>query len=305
MTDTIAPHTTAITGVNGFVGQHLARELKQSGHKLIGIGRQASPSPEIKHLLENYISIDLAESWPADLMVDSVIHLAGLAVPGESFARPQDYIGVNSAIMTNMAECYLKQTQQPRLLIVSSGALYDPSQPMPLTEASAVDFSSPYAVSKALVENQCSYYRKRGLDCIVVRPFNHIGPGQTEGFLIPDVISQLKKSGSITVGNIATKRDFTDVRDIVRAYRLLATTPVLHHKLYNACSGISRSGSEVVDMLKQVMGKPEAKVVIDQSKVRPTDPMEIYGDASRLATDTGWKPQIDLSTTLEDCVKAS
>jgi GDP-4-dehydro-6-deoxy-D-mannose reductase len=204
-----------------------------------------------------------------------------------------------------MAEHYLKNDVSPRIIVVSSGALYDPNQPMPLTEDSKLSYNSPYAVSKALVENQCTYYQKRGLDCIVVRPFNHIGPGQTEGFLIPDVIAQLKASDTVTVGNISTRRDFTDVRDIVRAYRLLVEAVDLKHSVYNACSGVSTSGEEVVNSLKTICQKPNAKIVVDQSKVRPTDAPEIYGDSSALQADTGWNPEIELRQTLIDCVEAA
>lgn len=293
-----------VTGVNGFVGKHLVRELHKNNVSVIGVGREASAASEISELLEEYIVADLAEAWPADTQADAVIHLAGLAAVGSSFEQPQAYIDLNSAMVTHMAEYYLTQSNQPRLMIVSSGAIYDSSQPMPLTEESAIEFSSPYAISKVLVENQCAYYRKRGLDCVVARPFNHIGPGQMEGFLVPDVIAQLKAADKITVGNITTKRDYTDVRDVARAYRLLATTPSLYHPIYNVCSGLSKSGEEIVLELKELMGKPSAKVGIDQSKVRPTDAPDIYGNASALHADTGWSPEVSIETTLADCVNA-
>lgn len=291
-----------ITGVNGFVGKHLARELVSHNITVIGIGREPELDGELIEAVSDYISVDLVSSWPETGPVDAVIHLAGLAAVGPSFERPQDYININSALITNMAEYFLKHDHKPRLLIVSSGAIYDPNQPLPLSEESRIGMNSPYAVSKVLVENQCEYYRNQGLDCIVVRPFNHIGPGQMPGFLIPDVLGQLKSGESVTVGNISTKRDYTDVRDIARAYRLLATASQLNHHLYNACSGASTSGIEIVDQLKAALNKRSVEAVVDQSKVRPTDPVDIYGDCSRLTADTGWKPEFTLKQTIADII---
>jgi len=292
----------AVTGVNGFVGKHLARELVNNDICVIGIGREAGADPEIAKLLSDYVVADLTQTWPEKIEVDAVIHLAGLAAVGPSFDDPQTYINLNSAMLTHLAEHYLTQTKKPRLLVVSSGAIYDPNQAMPLTESSMIGFSSPYTVSKVLVENQCAYYRNRGLDCIIVRPFNHIGPGQLEGFLVPDVIQQLQTSDSLAVGNIATKRDYTDVRDIVRAYRLLATTPILNYDTYNACSGASVSGEEIIKLLKKATHKESTKTIIDETRVRPTDPADIYGDASRLKKDTNWEPKITLNQTLADSI---
>ena len=289
-----------ITGVNGFVGKHLVRELKNNDIAVIGVGRETQIHSELEGLLESYHQIDLAQDWPEIPNVDAVIHLAGLAAVGPSFDEPQLYININSAMVTHMAEYYLNQGQKPRLIVVSSGAIYDSKQPMPLKETGAIGYNSPYAVSKVLVENQCTYYRKRGLDCIIVRPFNHIGPGQLPGFLVPDVIEQLKKGDAVKVGNITTKRDYTDVRDIARAYRLLATAPTLNHTIYNACSGRSVVGEEIVATLLKVSGNEDLEVVTDESKFRPTDDIDIYGDSSRLQQDTGWKPEKSLPDTLLD-----
>lgn len=295
----------AVTGVNGFVGKHLVRELHKNNISVVGVGREETTDSEISELLSDYQIVDLTKEWPELDDVDAVIHLAGLAAIGPSFEDPQNYIEVNSSMVTHMAEYYLQIEKKPRLIIVSSGAIYDSSEPMPLTEKSAVGFNSPYAVSKVLVESQCAYYRNRGLDCIVVRPFNHIGPGQLGGFLVPDTIEQLHAGGSLIVGNIATRRDYTDVRDIARAYYLLATSSGLTHTTFNACSGKSISGEEIITLLKQLAHKEDVLVEVDHSKIRPTDPDEIYGDASALKEDTGWEPIIKLQQTLQDALLAA
>lgn len=301
--------TIIITGINGFVGKHLTRELVANDIAVVGIGREKTVEPEIDGLLEDYIYQDIAQGWP-DLQkpVDSVINLAGLAAVGPSFDQPQRYIDINSAIVTNMCEYYLKQDKKPRIISIISGAIYGPDQSMPLNEESKLSINSPYVVSKILNENQLTYYRGRGLDCIAVRPFNHIGPGQLGGFLIPDLIEKLNnidESQTIEVGNLTTKRDYTDVRDVVKAYQLLLTTKDLHHTIYNVCSGKSYSGEQILTKLQELMGKKDVVVKIDQSKIRPNDPADIYGDASKLTQDTGWEPTIGLDQTLIDVLDIS
>lgn len=294
-----------VTGVNGFVGKHLTRELADHDIEVVGIGQEDTAHEEISGELESYYMADLTKEWPVRGRIDAVIHLAGLAAVGPSFERPQDYINLNSSMITNMAEYYLRTgIQTPRIVVVSSGAVYSPDQPMALAEDAHLGITSPYVVSKVLVESQCEYYRERGIDCVVARPFNHIGPGQGPGFLVPDVLGQLQTADEITVGNIETKRDYTDVRDIARAYRLLATTPDLAHDTYNACTGRSVSGREIIESIANVLGKANLVITVDESKVRPTDPADIYGDASRLHKDTGWEPEISLEQTLKDCVES-
>lgn len=297
-------HTVAVTGINGFVGKHLARELAEHDISVVGVGQEESVHEDIADKVERYHQADLAETWPIKGKIDAVIHLAGLAAVGPSFESPQDYITLNSSMVTQMAEYYLRsEAVSPRFVVVSSGAVYSPDQDMPLTEDATTGISSPYVLSKLLVELQCEYYRTRGLDFVVARPFNHIGPGQREGFLVPDMIEQLREAeDEIMVGNIGTKRDYTDVRDVVAAYRGLAIAPNLKHPTYNICSGLSVAGKDIVEALKKIMGKDDVEVVVDKTRVRPNDPPNIVGDYSRLQADTGWAPAIPLQQTLEDCV---
>jgi len=181
----------AISGINGFVGHHLAQELVSNGISVIGIGHDKLLSPSLEGIVDEYYSADLIENWPAINNIQGVIHLAGLAAVGPSFDAPQRYINGNSSMVTNLCEYYMAQSNKPRIVIVSSGAIYDSNQPMPINEDGSLGFSSPYAVSKVLTENQAIYYRTRGLDCVVARPFNHIGPGQATGFILPDFYGRL------------------------------------------------------------------------------------------------------------------
>lgn len=296
-----------ISGINGFVGNHLARELDSSGIDVVGIGQEENVNPEISNIVNEYHQANLVDSWPSASEPKAVIHLAGLAAVGPSFEKPQVYINANSAMVTNLCEYYLQQESKPRIIIVSSGAIYDPDQAMPISENGNISLSSPYAISKVLNENQAEYYRSRGLDCVVVRPFNHIGPGQGKGFILPDLfdrLSQLGENRTITTGNIETRRDYTDVRDIVKAYGRLALAETLRSNIYNICSGKSYSGVEILNTLKEIMGLEEVVLEIDQSLVRPNDTPEIIGDNSKLREELDWQPELDIRQTINDFVKS-
>lgn len=296
----------AVTGINGFVGHHLARELVDNNISVVGIGHDKELSPALEGTVDEYYSADLIDEWPPIDNVRSVIHLAGLAAVGPSFDNPQRYLNGNSAMVTNLCEYYVTQEAKPRVVIVSSGAIYDSNQPMPISEEGVVGFTSPYAVSKVLVENQAKYYRNRGLECTVVRPFNHIGPGQDKGFILPDFYGRLSSLGGdekvISVGNIETRRDYTDVRDIVRAYAKVALANTLKYDTYNVCSGKSLSGVDIFNQLKQTMHLPDIGFEIDPSLVRPTDIMEITGNSSRLQGELGWKAEYPIEQTVADFV---
>lgn len=296
-----------VTGINGFVGKHLARHLHSHGVSVIGVGQDTQVSADIKDVVDQYYQANLVESWPPTDSVDAIIHLAGLAAVGPSFDDPQRYLNANSAMLTNMAEYYLAHNKKPRIVVVSSGAVYASQQPMPINEDGELSFASPYAVSKLLNEMQVKYYRQRGLDCVVARPFNHIGPGQSEGFILPDLYQRIvelpQNVHTIKVGNISTARDYTDVRDIVAAYEMLALAPSLQSITYNICSGTSLTGTELFTQLSTQLNRSEVTYEIDQSLVRPTDAPRITGDASRIEQELGWKPTYDISRTIADFIR--
>ncbi len=305
--------TVFITGVNGFVGQHLVREIHKAGSRVIGVGQQDAIAPTIASLVDAYYACDLADASAVAKLplgtADAIVHLAGLAAAAPSFEHPGKYISQNTAMLINLAEISLKKGRNARYLAVSSGAIYAPEQKMPLTENSKVKFSSPYVVSKIAVENLCAYYHLRGLDMLVVRPFNHVGPGQNEGFLIPDLYRKLQtclKTGApLVVGDLTTLRDYTDVRDVARAYTQLVNTSGqdLTSSVYNVCSGVSRSGKTILSMLKKHFpGGQKIKITVDPSLIRANDPKKMVGSSRLLTHDTGWQPTIPLEQTIADFV---
>jgi GDP-4-dehydro-6-deoxy-D-mannose reductase len=303
-----------VTGVSGFVGKHLVHELKKRGHEVRGVGLQPEPHPDIAELIDDYASCDLTDPEAVKKLplgdIGSVINLAGLAQVGASFSDPEKYKQINVLVLSVLAERILKEKLPIRVLAISTGAVYDSRQPLPLTEDSKlITNGSPYALSKVLMEKRAAELRAEGLDCIVARPFNHIGPGQEPGFLVPDLYEKISRGtrsdGPIVVGNLKTKRDYTDVRDVVRAYADLIELGKPAHNTYNVCCGRSVSGSRIAELLLAAVGVgTRLELTPDAALIRPDDPTELYGSYDRLADDTGWSPQIDIEQTIKDFVVA-
>lgn len=302
-----------LTGVNGFVGEHVARELKTRGFRVVGVGYDKEPNERVAALIDTYVSCNLLdeESVIASLPlkdVRAVIHLAGLAAVGQSFDQPQRFMTENGVMVHNVLAHAARDEMKGRIVAISTGALYDPNQSLPLNEDSKTNPNSPYAVGKLMSEDVVRYHRMRGVDAVIARPFNHIGPGQGPGFLLPDLLEQLraaKETGTLLVGNIKTKRDYTDVRDIARAYAELALAPSLEHDTYNICSGKSLSGETILAHLQEITGIEDVKVEVDPARIRPNDIEDIYGDVSRLNKELGWTPEIAIKQTIKDFVDAN
>jgi GDP-4-dehydro-6-deoxy-D-mannose reductase len=205
-------------------------------------------------------------------------------------------------MQANLFEALIAQGASPRVLIVSTGAVYAAGGER-LTEESPTAPDSPYAVSKLTQEVLAQYYRRRGFDVLIARPFNHFGPGQQRGFIVADMASQIAElerlgGGTIRVGNLQAERDYTDVRDVVRAYLSIAR----HGKtgqLYNVCSGRSRSAQSIVKRLA-ALASVSVDVISDPELFRPVDQMTVNAVNTKVCEQTGWLPTIDFDQTLAD-----
>jgi GDP-4-dehydro-6-deoxy-D-mannose reductase len=294
----------AVTGATGFVGQVLADRLAKSGYQVVGISERPEPPPDVGQALYDYHCADLSREWPEVGPFQGVVHLAGLAAVGPSFEHPQEYINTNSAILTHFFEHALQRNWAGRAIIVSSGAVYgSTNDDTGLTEESTPLATSPYVVSKLLVERQAEYYRRRGVDSLIVRPFNHIGPGQRSGFIVPDLAAKVREwrpGTALPVGNLGSARDYTDVRDIASAYKTVMEWREPRHTIYNVCSGVARSGWEVLEAVCTALGKPVPPTVMTDR--RAIDPSVILGNADRLKLETGWTPTIKLQASVNDFI---
>jgi GDP-4-dehydro-6-deoxy-D-mannose reductase len=285
-----------ITGGRGFVGHWLADHLREQGDQVFSIDQEVD--------VTNPTALLAAVS---DAAPDAIYHLAALTHVGQSWDEPLRVLEVNvigtAALLAAAREC----GTDPRILVTSSaevyGAVTDPAL-LPLTESSVTAPLTPYAASKlaaeALVAQAFLGHRQR---VITVRPFNHIGPGQSPNFAVPALAKRIVeadklKASTIPVGNLSARRDFTDVRDVVRAYRLLVESGEAG-VVYNVCSGHDVSIREIADGLLALAGT-ELEFETDPSLVRPVEVPVLRGDPGRLSAATGWEPEIPLDQTLAD-----
>ncbi len=284
-----------ITGGNGFVGHHLAAHLKAQGDEVVAIDMEVDVTAPAA------VAQAVTEAAP-----EVIYHLAALSHVGDSWSDPSKVLSVNVIGTANVLAAARQIDGDPLTIVISSAEVYGivaPSE-LPLTELSEVRPASPYAASKAAAE-QVALQATRGFGqrMIVVRPFNHVGPGQPPVFAVPALAKRIVDAmaegrTSLSVGTLTTRRDFTDVRDVVAAYRLLATRGT-SGEVYDVCSGVDVEIAEIADRLLALAGT-SLTLETDPSLIRPVDIPVLRGDATKLIEATGWAPVIPLDVTLAD-----
>jgi len=298
-----------VAGINGFVGKHLASELHRHEYIVYGTGTEKDVVPEITKIVTKYVQCDLTNPQDVEKLplanIDAIINLAGLAQPSTSSGKEALYNKINVEVHSILIDRIQKSDLKVRILAVSSGAVYDNNQDMPLTEKSAlIEGGSPYVASKVLLERTLQRYVHDGMNIIIARPFNHTGPGQLDGFILPDLTKKILTQDVLTVGPLNTCRDYTDVRDVVRAYRMIIEKPVQPlQKIYNVCSGIATSRDQLIEKIKTLTGKQSLEIHVDNTMVRPNDPLLIYGNSDLLKNEFGWQPTISIDQTIRDFVQ--
>jgi GDP-4-dehydro-6-deoxy-D-mannose reductase len=283
-----------LTGGTGFVGDWLLRHLSDAGDTCI------APGPEIDVTDPALIAADLKAALP-----DVVYHLAALTHVGQSWLEPAETFRVNAMGTLNLLEAAASCEVPPVVVLVSSAEVYGPAPATEtLDEHAELRPVTPYAVSKVAAEFLgLQAFLGRGLRVVRARAFNHVGPGQLDDFVVSAlarrmVEAELHNGGDVQVGNLAASRDFTDVRDVVRAYRLLATNGVAG-EAYNVCSGRAISIAALAAQMAGLLSC-EVRFVQDPDLFRPVEVPVLVGDASKLVAATAWQPTIELATTLSD-----
>ena len=293
-----------ITGSQGFVGGYLRRELEQNGYEVIGVDICPGERTVQADLLDGPRLTQLI----GELKPDAVFHLAGQADVARSWKIPQKTVEINVIAAVNLMEAVCLAAPQARMVLVGSSDQYGNLGEAGKLVSETVETrpQTPYAVSKQAQEEMAQVYaRAYGLHICMTRSFNHGGAGQREGFLIPDFASGVVRvekgmAKCLKVGNLASKRDFTHVRDVVRAYRLILEKG--HSgEIYNVGSGKAHSAQEILDKLLAMAACP-IPVEQDPAKVRPSDTPVICCDHSKLTAHTGWEPEISLDVTLRDAL---
>jgi GDP-4-dehydro-6-deoxy-D-mannose reductase len=287
-----------ITGAGGFAGGHLAAHCRASGDDVSEVSRSTGLD-----LLDGAAARDAV----ARLRPDVVYHLAARAHVGESWSDPAGFLSDNLGMARNVLEAVRAGAPEAIVVAVASGEVYGPPAALPVGEDAPLRPQNPYAVSKASADLLAGFYADaHGLRVIRARPFNHAGPGQEPTYAIASFSRQAAAAAErgedpivFRTGNPDTRRDYTDVRDVVRAYRLLAERA--EPGVYNVCSGRSTSARELLELLAGAAGAGLDHHV-DPDLMRAHEVMEVRGAPDRLKAATGWEPEIPLERTLADTV---
>ncbi len=302
-----------ITGISGFAGSFLAPLLLEESFEVYGthIAADLKNLDSIKKDLR-LEKLDLLNKKDTEKYVDKVnpdvvFHLAALTSPSESFNDPAGIFTNNVTAQINVLEAIRHANITPRIIIVSSAEVYGivSKEDLPLSESAPFKPGNPYAVSKIAQDYLgLQYNLSYNMDIVRVRPFNHVGPRQTPRFVISAFAKQIAEIESkkmppvLKVGNLDSKKDFTDVRDMVRAYLALIEKGK-SGEVYNAGSGKSHKIGEILDKLLS-LSTIKIDIETDPSRLHPNDVPDIYSNNSKIYQATGWKPEIPLEKTLKD-----
>ncbi len=303
-----------ITGIGGFAGSHLADYLVQhTDCDVWGVVRRTRW--RIAHLEGRIhtVTCDLTDVTATGRLVeeirpDLVFHLAAYSRVGASWVHPWETYETNLRTQLSLLEALISAGQRPRVLIVGSNEAYGKPERLPVDERHPFRPVTPYGVTKAAQDLMgLQYYLAHEMPIVRVRPFNHIGPRQSLGFVCPDLAVQVAKIEQgeqepvIRVGNLSARRDFTDVRDVVVAY-WLALTRGDPGDVYNVGSGVSHAVQEILDILVQASKVP-IRVEVDPDRLRPSDVPEVRCDAGKLHQRTGWEPKIPFERSVLDVLE--
>jgi GDP-4-dehydro-6-deoxy-D-mannose reductase len=294
-----------VTGAIGFVGRWLEKELLVHGHEVV-----AAPGPEVMDVADRHALVRWLEG-PAG-RPDALIHLAGMAFAPDAGQDPAEAFRVNVGGTVAIFEALREVGIRPPVMVSGSADVYGAPSPeqLPLREDAPLAPNSPYSLSKAAQEGAAVEAAARyGFPVIVTRSFNHTGPGQRPVFVVPAMAQRVMavkrgQATSIPAGNVDVRRDLTDVRDVVVAYRLLIEAAVAGKlagglTIVNVASGEAVTVRDIIERLCALAGVAPV-IDIQRSLVRAGDPVEIRGDATLLRDLVGWQPQIPLQRTLTD-----
>lgn len=302
-----------ITGANGFVARFLIDALRRRGDETIGVDIASHPV----HAVDRYYACDLLESNAIRIILEVerptyIVHLAAVSSVAKSWAAPVDSFLNNTNVFLNVAEAVRALRLKTRILSVGSSEEYGvvPQEKTPIAETHPLAPLSPYAVARVAQEQLSALYaRGFGLDIVMTRSFNQIGPGQRDTFVVPSFVRQLlaarmegRARAHVKAGDLSIVRDFLDVRDAVLAYVALLEKGRTG-ETYNVCSGQGHRLDEVLRLAAEIVGV-SVETEIDPRFVRPADNPVIIGDNAKLSREAGWRPQHDLRASLQDIVAA-
>lgn len=294
-----------VTGADGFVGKHLCRHLRAVGDEVLEAHGPRADGAGVPGPTVDVTQLASVRACVSAARPDAVVHLAGFSSVGKSHADPAAAFAVNAMGTVNLLVAIKEHAPKARVVVVGSGEVYGAVPPgTRATEGHPLEPTSPYAAGKAAAEVAAlPFWRGYKLDVIFTRPFNHLGPGQEPSFVVPAFAVQLAriKSGEaepvLKVGDLTPIRDFSHVRDVVVAYRLLLEKGV-PGQAYNICSGTGRSIRSLLDEMLQ-LSSVAARVEVDPARLRPTEIPSLVGDPSKLRA-LGWEPKLTVTDALRE-----
>ena len=303
-----------MTGAGGFVATYLINHCLECGDDVFASFRHKPPQEILNQLKKKistfYYDILKPDEFPLilrDVKLDAVINLAGVSSLDKTLRAPEETLNINTFGAVELLRLLKKYQPRSRVLFVSSGGVYDsslcPSNGFPETHQCAP--SNLYLMTKYMMEKMVIYANNQcEMDIVIARPFNHFGPGQDERFVLPSFaaqIARMKISKSrrhiLKVGNISIERDFLDVIDVVRAYRLLIEKGKKNN-IYNISTGKSISLKNILDILREMSGI-DFDIKIDPARERAEDPTILKGNPEKINRHTLWKAIIPLKDTLK------
>jgi GDP-4-dehydro-6-deoxy-D-mannose reductase len=288
------PGPAFVTGGAGFAGRHLLELLP---------GAVAPSREELELLDADAVRAAVREAAPA-----VVFHLAALASVSHSWDAPVQTLTENVALTANLLEAVRREAPEAAFVLVGSGEVYGPPERLPVDESAPLRPQNPYAVSKAACDLLAGQYADAfGLRVVRMRPFNHAGPGQSDAYVIGTLTRQVAEAEAagrdeavLRTGNPESARDFTDVRDVVRAYVAAAAVGA---GVFNVASGQAVTVRELIELVRAAARLP-VRHEVEQARVRAHDVPEVRGSAERLRAATGWRPEIPLERTVADALDA-
>ena len=304
-----------ITGITGFVGSHFADYALARGVHVVGSYRWRSKTENIEHIRDRIelVDCDLRDSNSAHHLIDAaradwVIHLAAQSFVGTSWQAPAETFMTNTLPQVNLLEAVRARTPAARFLVIGSSEEYGfvTEDELPITEQNPLRPLSPYAVSKVAQDLMgYQYFKSYGMHIVRSRAFNHEGPRRGDVFVTSNFARQIAeiergtREPVIAVGNLKNRRDYTDVRDIVRGYWLLLEKGEAG-EVYNLCSGRAWVIQEILDFLLGEARVPGITVREEAARLRPSDVPVLRGDTTKAQAAVDWRPEIPFEQTLRD-----
>jgi GDP-4-dehydro-6-deoxy-D-mannose reductase len=304
-----------ITGITGFVGSHLAEFLLKKNLEVYGTIRWRSKTENIDHIKDkiklfqaNFRDSHSIENVIKEIEPDYIFHLAAQSFVPMSWCAPSDTLETNIIGTVNLFEAIRKSKIDPKIQVAGSSEEYGLVYPneVPIKETNPLRPISPYGVSKVSQDMLSYQYNKSyGMKTVLTRAFNHTGPRRGEVFVTSNFSKQIVeiekglKKPVIYTGNMGAQRDFTDVRDVVRAY-WLSLEKCDFGEAYNICSGKAMTINSVLDLLIKLSGIKDIEIKQDPQRMRPSDVEILLGDYTKFHEKTGWKPEITFEKTMED-----